>query len=324
MSLVCWNCRGLGNLRVVPKLKYLVRFFKPDVLFLSETLVSSNKSEAFRYLLGFDSCLAVSCTGRSGGLALYWNSSFNCSVINYSNNHISVRIDDPAKGSWQFTGYYGFPERGRRRNAWDFLRNLASDTRLPWCIGGDFNDILFEHEKSGATERASWLINGFRQAVTDSGLTDIPMLGYPYTWFKSLGTPRAVEERLDRALATDGWHTMFPTAEVENLVAPSSDHYPILVQLAPSVRTGVCRSFKYENAWNVEHGLRDVIVSSWQHNASYDIIPRLEVCAGELMVWSRNNCNRLKSEIEACRKALNECRNQGQACDPQQLASLRH
>jgi hypothetical protein len=173
MSLVCWNCRGLGNLRVVPKLKYLVRYFRPDVLFLSETLVSSNKSEAFRYMLGYVSCLAVNSTGRSGGLALYWNTSFNCTVINYSNNHISVRIDDHAMGPWQFTGYYGFPEGGRRRNAWDYLHGLARDVSLPWCIGGDFNDILFEHEKSGMTDRAYWLINWFRQAVTDSGLTDV-------------------------------------------------------------------------------------------------------------------------------------------------------
>jgi hypothetical protein len=156
-----------------------VRYFKPDVLFLSETLVSANKSEDFRYMLGFDSCLAVNSTGRSGDLTLYWNSSFNCTVINYSTNHIFVRIDDPAKRAWQFTWYYGFPEGGRRQNAWDFLRGLAMDTSLPWCIGGDFNDILFEHEKSGSVDRAAWLINGFRQAVTDSGLFDVPLVGYP-------------------------------------------------------------------------------------------------------------------------------------------------
>ena len=46
----------------------------------------------------------------------------------------------------------------------------------------------------GRTIRPPWLINGFRQAVIDSGLSDVPFEGYPYTWFKSLGTPSAVEK----------------------------------------------------------------------------------------------------------------------------------
>jgi len=81
MSIIGWNCRGLGNLSVIPKLKYLVHYYKPDVLFLSETLVHSNKTNDFRYMLGFDNCFAVSSNGRSGGLTLFWQNSFNCTVL---------------------------------------------------------------------------------------------------------------------------------------------------------------------------------------------------------------------------------------------------
>jgi hypothetical protein len=92
MSLIGWNCRGLGNLSVVPKLKYLVRYYKLDTLFLSETLVHSNKTNEFRHLLGFDNCFSVSSNGRSGGLALFWQNSFNCTILNYSSNHINVEV----------------------------------------------------------------------------------------------------------------------------------------------------------------------------------------------------------------------------------------
>jgi hypothetical protein len=90
-----------------------------------------------------------------------------------------IYIDDPTKDAWQFTGYHGFLEVGRR-DAWNFLRNLARDVTLPWCIGGDYNDILFEHEKVGENERA----------MLDYGLTNAFMFRYQYTWFKSLGTPQ--------------------------------------------------------------------------------------------------------------------------------------
>jgi len=59
MSIVAWNCLGLGNLRLIPKIKFLVRYYKPHILFLCETIVEVNKIEEFRYLLGYDSCFAL-------------------------------------------------------------------------------------------------------------------------------------------------------------------------------------------------------------------------------------------------------------------------
>jgi len=50
---------------------------------------------------------------------------------------------------------------------------------LPWCIFGDFNNIMDASEKRGRTTRSNWLVNGFRQATIDSGLSDVPMEGYP-------------------------------------------------------------------------------------------------------------------------------------------------
>jgi exonuclease III len=212
MNIISWNCRGLGSPCAVPNLKYLVRVYKPDVLFLSETLCDSNKTEELRYLLCYDFCFIVNREGRGGGLALYWNSSFNCSITNYSQNHIGIEVVDTCHGNWRLTGYYGFPGSGRRRAAWNFLKQLSQLSNLPWCVIGDFNDILAPSEKKGRHERASWLINGFRSAVLDSGLSDVHMEGYPFTWFKSLGTVRAVEEKLDRALATESWHNYYPNA----------------------------------------------------------------------------------------------------------------
>jgi len=187
-------------------------------------------------MLGFQNCFAVNSNGRSGGLALFWSNSFNCKVLNFSSNHINVEVNDPSRGPWQFTGFYGFPEGGRRRDSWNFLMNLSNNISLPWCILGDFNDILDAKEKREGSVRARWLINGFREVVSDAGLIDIFMEGYPFTWLKRLGTPRDVEERLDRALANATWLLIFLNAKVENLVAPASDHYPILLKEEPATR----------------------------------------------------------------------------------------
>ena len=56
------------------------------------------------------------------------------------------------------------------------------------------------------------MISGFQSAVENSGLIDIGNSGYGFTWKKSRGTPHWVEERLDRALISQGWITVFQTA----------------------------------------------------------------------------------------------------------------
>ena len=82
----------------------------------------------------------------------------------------------------------------------EFLCQLSAQFAAPWCIFGDFNGIMDASEKRVCNTRPSRLINGLRQAIPNSSLLDVPFEGYPFTWFKSLGTPHAMEKRLDRAL----------------------------------------------------------------------------------------------------------------------------
>jgi len=252
-------------------------------------------------LLGFDSCISVDRTGRGGGLALFWRTSFNCQLIDYSNNHIIVEIVDDVLGTWRLNGYYSYPNGGRRTAAWDFLRQLSVQFAGPLCIFGDFNDILDDSEKRGRNTKPRWLINGFRQAILDSGLSGVQVEGYSFTWFKSLGTPRAVEERLDHALANNSCLNLFPKATEETLVAPASDHYPILLRRIPMPRPHLNkRHFRYENAWHLEPGFKDMVTDSWQVYSSNPLIPKLSSCAEDMSAWSNAHCNKLKIDIEDC------------------------
>jgi hypothetical protein len=241
---------------------------------------------------------------------LFWRNTVNCSIVNYSANHISAKIEEESRGTWIFTGFYGYPEVNKRRDSWNFIRGLARQITLPWCLMGDFNDILHSDEKKGRATRPNWLIRGFRQAVQDVGLVDVHMEGYPFTWFKSLGTPRAIEEKLDRALATNSWMQMFPNAKLESLVAPSSDHFLILLDKIPVARSHSSkRTSKFENAWRIEDGLNDVVRNSWLGNAGTNVINKLSACAEELTHWSKSHCNKLQVDIENCRRQLS--RNRG-------------
>lgn len=228
MSFFSWNCRGLGNPLAVQALLGFVRQKRPDILFLSETLSSAFKMEGIRIKLNYANCFVVAPEGRSGGLALLWNGGLAVEVVSYSNHYIDTKVHGTGvHPSWRFTGYYGQPERGRRRESWELLRYLSSCNNLPWVIVGDFNDLLWEREKQGRVPHPPGLFRGFRDAVRESGLSDLAFEGCQLTWERGRGTGNWVREKLDRILVTDGWHELFPGARAWSLEGSSSDHLPL-------------------------------------------------------------------------------------------------
>jgi hypothetical protein len=179
-------------------------------------------------------------------------------------------------------------------------------------------------EKRGRTTRSPWLINGFRQAVLDSGLSDVPVTGYPYSWFKFLGTTRAVEERLDRALANNDWFGLFPNAKLENLVAPASDHYPMFLECSPvDRRHAPHRHFQFENAWKLEPGFNDFLTDRWTSSGNGSIITRLDHCANDLSDWSRTHYNKSRKAILECGQQLASICNNFTGVSQDQISAVR-
>lgn len=97
--------------------------------------------------MNFEGYVAVDVQGRSGGLALMWKNKEGCRVTKITRNYIDFEVTNEQIGSWRYTGFYGFPERQRRYESWEMLRDLARKSTLPWCVIGDFNDMMFETEK---------------------------------------------------------------------------------------------------------------------------------------------------------------------------------
>jgi hypothetical protein len=61
-----------------------------------------------------------------------------------------VKNQDQDGFRWRFTGIYGEPTTEKRENTWKLLRILNQQLNLPWLCTGDFNEILYSHEKKGA------------------------------------------------------------------------------------------------------------------------------------------------------------------------------
>jgi hypothetical protein len=133
MSLMCWNCRGVGRFRTVWEIHRLVKTNKPRFLFLIETKAKIGNLERLRCSLGFEGLFHVDPIGRSGGLAFLWNNNKEVEIVSYSQRHVSALItllnEDQ---SWTFTGFYGHPDRALREESWKLLTHLRNHSSSAW------------------------------------------------------------------------------------------------------------------------------------------------------------------------------------------------
>lgn len=143
---------------------------------------------------------------------LLWKEPVEVHIQSYSAGHIDCIIQN---GSllWRFTGFYGNPVISLRYSSWQLLRRIASIhelKHLPWVVGGDFNDILYDSEKMGGVTRPFAQLQDFADAIADCGLQDLSALGNLFTWCNRRQGEDRIFARLDRFLCNFDWNVMFP------------------------------------------------------------------------------------------------------------------
>ena len=106
MSLLVWNCRGLGNLRIGKELGVLIRAKDPSVVFLVETWADEARLKEIQRNIKFDNLFYMDRNPRGGGgLALYWKNSFDVHVDSFSKYHIDSIINKGSDEAWRFIGF---------------------------------------------------------------------------------------------------------------------------------------------------------------------------------------------------------------------------
>jgi hypothetical protein len=75
MSILSWNCRGLGPSPIVQELCALVRAESPSSVFLMETRKSAQRAMKLKWRLGLKNSVGVDSAGQGGGIVPFWHDS---------------------------------------------------------------------------------------------------------------------------------------------------------------------------------------------------------------------------------------------------------
>ena len=168
VKILYWNVRGVNDSEKRNVIRNFIRTQRADLVCLQETKIQGmNKALVHGIGLGrFLDWKALDAEGIARGILLFWDKS-----------KLSPVEDD---FQWMFTGVYGPVERSSKEFFWEELGSIRGIWNGPWCLGGDFNEILSPIERSRGG-RISPAMRRFSEVLNDLGLQDMPLQRGPYT-----------------------------------------------------------------------------------------------------------------------------------------------
>jgi hypothetical protein len=271
------------------------------------------KLDWLRWKLGMPNMLVKDCEGQSGGLVLFWKNEVNLRQVGLqSRYHIDTEIMEKDGFVWRFTGIYGEPKTEERDKTWQLMRTLKHQNDKPWLCVGDFNEILYAWEKEGGAPKPQRQMDKFKEALECCALDDLGFVGDPFTWRNnSHSAENYVKERLDRAVATQGWKDRFPTYKVVNGDPRHSDHRPVMVDTHGGLtkRYNSTRNSmpKFEARWLEEPECRSIVENAWGMEVGVNnkgVTAAVRGVLGNLVDWSNNVLGELEKRVKRFKREL--------------------
>ncbi|KAG5541735.1 hypothetical protein RHGRI_021533 [Rhododendron griersonianum] len=270
MKILMWNCRGAASPHFRRHLADMVRDHHPLFVIITETRISGVRAKSISESLGFTHSVVADSVGFAGGIWLLWNDDVvRCDVlaITHQEIHASVQVH---KNSTPFilSALYASPHFDIRQELWDNLTTLADNHSEPWLMMGDFNEVIFSHEKCGGRPLNWNRVSKFKDCIDRCGMLDLGFSGSRFTWTNLRQAGGIIRERLDRCLANASWNLIFPEAAVQHLARVHSDHCPVVLNSIPSPPPLLDRPFRLEPMWLTDSSFFTVVEQCWENEHS--------------------------------------------------------
>ena len=288
MSAWCWNCQGAGSTETVQIIREVRHKFFPDIMFLMETKQKFGYISDLQKSLGYDGIYTVEPLGLSGGLAVFWKSSYGVEILSGDKRIIDLKVSVRSM-SFFLSCVYGDPVRERRQEVWDRLVEIGLSRNEPWLLAGDFNELMSNEDKLGGAVREESSFWGFRDMAKSCKIRELRSSGNVPSW----GGWREmvwVQCRLDRCFGNDEWFNLFPRSSVEYGDMWGSDHRHILIGFVLEQRELKRGRFYLDNRLLHRQGFEEVVAQGWGNSGDpVCIMDRISKVRRGISRWKKSS-----------------------------------
>ncbi|GJX46035.1 RNA-directed DNA polymerase, eukaryota [Tanacetum coccineum] len=302
--------QGLGSKAKKDWIKELNNKHKVNFLSIQETKSDHISDMDIKSLWGnskFD-CTISESVGNSGGILCVWDPSVFC-----KENHIISDNFIALYGSWVskkvkllMISIYAPQSSASKRILWNYISNLIGCWDGHYMVMGDFNEVRCVEDRFGSEFNAQ-SANEFNCFISNSGLIEIQLEGYSFTW--SLQSAKKMS-KLDRFLVSDGLLSVFPHLSGICLDRHLSDHRPILLRevifdYGPS-------PFRVYHSWLNFQDFDKMVLETWNNididdrNKMVRFKKKLQILKKKIRLWVNDYRKKQSGHLEELRSNLRD------------------
>lgn len=164
--------------------------------------------------------------------------------------------------------------------------------------------MLFASDKQGTHPHPQSLLNGFRLAIEDCGLSELSLNGGAFTWEKSKGSFNWVREKLDRAFANAQWWRKFPLCNLSVTHTIYSDHDRIILEPLAVTWSRKQFRFKFENTWLNEPSFKNEVATYWKSIPPMQMLLKLLSVSSFMAKWGRNFFHKFRDKVKLLKENI--------------------
>ncbi|GJW49832.1 RNA-directed DNA polymerase, eukaryota [Tanacetum coccineum] len=265
--------------------------------------------------LAFDHAKSASF-GNSGCILCVWDSDmFIKEHVSSSDYFLAVMgIWTPSSIKLLVISVYAPQQLSEKRELWGYLHSLINRWDGEAVILGDFNEVRSEQERFGSSFNIQ-SANAFNNFISMTGLIDLPLGGYSFTWAHKLASKMS---KLDRILISEGLMVLFPHLSGLCLDRKLSNHRPIIM-CESNLDYGLT-PFHIFHSWFKMEGFDSFVEDSWHSmditdlNALTRMKKKLQLLKKAIKTWVKQNkkkINEAKSSVKCKLTELDKLIDQG-------------
>ncbi|GKB52427.1 RNA-directed DNA polymerase, eukaryota, partial [Tanacetum coccineum] len=223
--------------------------------------------------------------GNSGGILCMWDPN-----VFLKEQHILSDNFVALFGSWiptktKMFSIYAPQPRTEKRSLWNHIMSLVTRWHRDCIVMGDFNEVRCADERMGSVFNVQGATE-FNDFISNSGLVNIQLEGYSFTWSHPLASKIS---KLDRFLVSEGLISIFPHISAICLDRHLSDHRPIL--LCDVIADYGATPFRLYHSWLSLSGFEHMVNHTWNsidlddRNGMVRFKKKSQALKKEIRVW---------------------------------------
>lgn len=272
---------------------------KPDILCLVETRAKSHKAKPILHKFHFNRFVAVEACGYKGGIWCFWDESkITLKVLSYEAQCLHLGVISANKVNWVMSLIYASTDKRERDTLWQSLTDIGQDMNLPWCLIGDYNEVISQVDKRGGRMVGNTVNKELKKMIDRCELMDLGFTGPMYTWSNRRDPENHITERLDRAWSNRDWQLKFPGAMVHHLPRTHSDHHPIWINTVKVNPQRKDYHFRFQLNWFEHRDFVPFVTSNWNHDGN--LTEKLSCLTMKMRRWSREVFGNIKLKKTRC------------------------